>query len=281
MQTIPVVGTERKRSTTYLVAALLGVAFACGLLHCGAGSERSGGSSHSEKTGVTSAALSTAQCEYFETNGKTTICHATSSTKNPYVLIKVSESACVNAHASHPRDFIDVSGGNCNNAACLPETAPCDPTLPCCGTLSCAGGSCQCPAGQTFCEVTCVDTTSDPNNCGGCGLACTGVPCTGGACCPPPTRGPVQQCGAPPPPPPPAGCPVYPPPPCFCPSGQTECRTMSGPSCSDLTNDPNNCGACGNVCPSGVACTGGACGAAPAPASAAPASPAPAPAPTP
>jgi hypothetical protein len=99
-------------------------------------------------------------------------------------VIKVSENACINAHASHPRDFIDVSGGTCNNAGCLPETAPCDPTLPCCGNLSCTGGTCQCPSGTTFCNyVACVDTTSDPNNCGGCGAACaTGYECIQGAC---------------------------------------------------------------------------------------------------
>ena len=92
-----------------------------------------GSASDPEAVRTMASALSVAQCEYFETNGKTTICHATASSKNPYVLIKVSESACINAHADHPRDFIDVAGGNCNSAACLPETAPCDAALPCCG----------------------------------------------------------------------------------------------------------------------------------------------------
>jgi hypothetical protein len=40
------------------------------------------------------------------------------------------------------------------------------------------GGPVSCP-GSTLCGGTCVDTTTDPANCGGCGHACTG----GGLCC--------------------------------------------------------------------------------------------------
>ncbi len=166
------------------LGAWMGAVLAVGLwLGASAGCGGKGPGSGDESTGSTSSALSTAQCEYFETNGKTTICHATGSAKNPYVLIKVSESACVNAHANHPGDFIDVDGGDCNNAACLPDTAPCDPTLPCCGNLNCTDGTCQCPAGQTFCDVTCVDESSDTSNCGGCGTVCpTGWSCQSGTC---------------------------------------------------------------------------------------------------
>jgi hypothetical protein len=39
----------------------------------------------------------------------------------------------------------------------------------------------NCPAGQTACGGTCVDLTSDPNNCGGCGLTCSSG-CTAGEC---------------------------------------------------------------------------------------------------
>ena len=41
-----------------------------------------------------------------------------------------------------------------------------------------------------------------------------------------------------------------------CPSGRATC---GGTDCIDLQADPLNCGACGNVCPSGQPCQGGAC----------------------
>jgi len=46
---------------------------------------------------------------------------------------------------------------------------------------------------QTLCGSDCVDITSDPNNCGGCGIACnTDETCSNGQCAgaqPPPTQG--------------------------------------------------------------------------------------------
>jgi len=40
-----------------------------------------------------------------------------------------------------------------------------------------------------------------------------------------------------------------------CPSGTTSCST----GCADLDTDTQNCGSCGNVCPSGQVCTSGSC----------------------
>ncbi|MGH7440222.1 MAG: hypothetical protein ACRENE_31405 [Polyangiaceae bacterium] len=41
----------------------------------------------------------------------------------------------------------------------------------------------SCPAGEVPCGSGCVDVTHDPNNCGGCGLACgTGPTCQDGGC---------------------------------------------------------------------------------------------------
>ncbi|HET8723336.1 MAG TPA: hypothetical protein VFM53_03965 [Anaeromyxobacteraceae bacterium] len=64
-----------------------------------------------------------------------------------------------------------------------------------CGTGTCVAGACQCPAPlwycppshapaeQTWAVVACVDVSSDPVNCGGCGVSCAGDEwCVRGAC---------------------------------------------------------------------------------------------------
>ncbi|HEX8793733.1 MAG TPA: hypothetical protein VF765_22475 [Polyangiaceae bacterium] len=76
------------------------------------------------------------------------------------------------------------SGQACVNGAC---SGVCEP-----GQVTCSGTSVQtcdatgnwqtsqtCPV--ACCNAACVDTTSDPNNCGGCGVTCgTGYACGGG-----------------------------------------------------------------------------------------------------
>jgi len=86
------------------------------------------------------------------------------------------------------------------------------------GPVGCAGG-------LMSCGTTCVDTNTDPQNCGGCGKACSGQPCSGGKCV------------------------------AMCPTTTTNC---SG-SCIDTKTDANNCGACGKACAAGEVCTDGAC----------------------
>lgn len=113
-----------------------------------------------------------------------------------------------------------------------------------------------CPDGQTDCDGTCVDRSSDPNNCGLCGLACgVGRECSGGGCvcsagytnclgiccaadevcvegfCQPAPREPAPGCGA----------------------GLTNCFGV----CADLQSDPAYCGACDTPCP--TFCQGGVC----------------------
>jgi hypothetical protein len=77
-----------------------------------------------------------------------------------------------------------------------------------------------------MCGSTCVAALTDPNNCGGCGLAC----------------GPAQTCHQ-------GQCQT-------CPQGQTTCNGV----CADLMNDSGNCGTCGHGC-NGNACVNGVCAA--------------------
>ncbi len=83
-----------------------------------------------------------------------------------------------------------TGGDVCAAGMCTPcgvLGAPC-----CAGTCydgACAGGTCSCPGGTRTCPADpthCVDTSSDPFNCGMCGNSCTGGrACTGGTCaCP-------------------------------------------------------------------------------------------------
>ena len=82
------------------------------------------------------------------------------------------------------------------------------------------------PCTHTECGDSCVDTSSDPNNCGRCGNVCTGETpfCQNGQC---------------------AGCS----------SGLTLCGWGY---CADLATDTANCGACGSNCFGGV-CDAGVC----------------------
>src|SRR6266700_2740471 len=51
------------------------------------------------------------------------------------------------------------------------------------GATGSGGGGDNCPAGQMACGTVCVDTSSDSQNCGGCGIPCAGSKtCQGGQC---------------------------------------------------------------------------------------------------
>jgi hypothetical protein len=79
-----------------------------------------------------------------------------------------------------------------------------------------------------------VDTKTDPNNCGGCNVVCTGGEiCSAGACTPT----------------------------SFCTVGQTNCGGTTG--CTNLQSDPGNCGACGSSCATSYLCDAGSCACAP------------------
>jgi stigma-specific protein Stig1 len=86
------------------------------------------------------------------------------------------------------------------------------------------GGSC--PLYQELCGDGCIPISSDPANCGGCGVACgEGLVCSAGTC---------------------AGS---------CPIGLDAC----GRSCVDRATDDANCGACGHACGTGEGCIEGLC----------------------
>lgn len=121
-----------------------------------------------------------------------------------------------------------------------------------CGNGTCTCLVCACDPGWIACASRCVDTTTDPAHCGGCGDACpAGFACSGSTCvcnqtlcageCVN-TQTSETHCGE-----------------CrdACVAGTTP-RCCSG-SCVDLAADPANCGSCGAVCAATEVCCAGTC----------------------
>ncbi|MHB8418766.1 MAG: hypothetical protein ACYDCL_11865 [Myxococcales bacterium] len=176
-------------------------------------------------------------------------------------------------------------GTACSAAACPPGSVcsigPPFGSAACITPCGADGDQCPLAPGRSglCCGGACVDPVQDPANCGGCGLACASGVCqreiTSGVCAPasPPDGG----CG---------GCPAGDA--CIeglcvarsCPQTQASllCALDGGLAsccfvyllangnltpeayCADLSTDPQNCGACGNSCFTGLACQGGICG---------------------
>lgn len=111
-----------------------------------------------EHVGTANQDLNADQCNYFDVNGKDTICHHTGSATHPFTLIKISDQACINGHAGHAGDYItsldpasSLYDPTCGGQGCLPTAAPCDGTLECC-TGSCVSGTCVDPCSPNPCQ---------------------------------------------------------------------------------------------------------------------------------
>lgn len=126
-------------------------------------------------------------------------------------------------------------------------------------------GACVCPEAESVCDDVCVDTLTDPLNCGGCGTECTGGQvCRSGRCaC---SEGQdicgdtcvdlntsFDHCGECD-----AGCVVGQ----ACSLGSCECpegEEVCGESCVDTQSSDDHCGVCDNACTGGQQCDVGAC----------------------
>ncbi len=103
--------------------------------------------------------------------------------------------------------------------------------------LICATGLTTCQSPGDGGGSVCVDTQNDPQNCGGCGMACgENAICALSACV---SGGCGLQCG--------------------CRPLESACPGGDGGFCANLANDPLNCGTCGKTCPGGDLCAGGIC----------------------
>ena len=117
----------------------------------------------------TASALTSAQCIYFDANGKDLICHATGSASHPYTIVKVADGACETTHAAHAGDYITSSDPSsplydptCGGRGCLPQGAPCDATVPCCDGLTCTSGTCVAPPAAAPGECAAVPACETP-----------------------------------------------------------------------------------------------------------------------
>lgn len=119
------------------------------------------------------------------------------------------------------------SGEHCGGCEPCPSEQPCSDGV--CG-CSWPNASCPDPADPDTTQCVSLETAE---NCGECGLECTG----GRECAAPDASEPDERCG--------------------CPTALTWCQGSA--SCVDLGRDEHHCGRCGNVCGAGEKCIGHRC----------------------
>jgi hypothetical protein len=140
-----------------------------------------------------------------------------------------ANSTCVCAVGTHYCPLLGCSEDR-EIASCGPDA--CTPCLrPLGGIVNCTNGQCvqTCFQNNMLCNpnspnATCIDPTSDPNNCGTCGTVCQvdggSSFCDAGAC---------QLTG--------------------CTAPLTACPAANPTACVNLSSDRNNCSTCGKKCP--------------------------------
>jgi hypothetical protein len=125
-----------------------------------------------------------------------------------------------------------AAGSGCNNGVCMAATT------------TDGGAIQQCPAPGRMCATTqgtyCAMVQTDPSNCGGCGNVCPANSfCMNAICMPNSGDGGAQP---------------------KCIGSQITCFPAAAPAyCTDVTQDPANCGACFKPCPGGWACQASVC----------------------
>ena len=169
-------------------------------------------------------------------------CGVICSANYPSQCGTAASSTCVNEQTDTHN--CGACGATCssNDANSVPTCAAGGCQFACVGSLSQCGTPSTNGVSQT--GSTCIDTSSDTTNCGGCGNVCKSDDpnaavsgCSNGACQFVCTAGFPNQCGTP----------------MVSSTGQ-----QTGSKCVDYQSDPANCGSCGNACQGGV-CVSGSC----------------------